>query len=303
VLKWVNAAPTLLLVDVDVVVVSYNSRAQLRGTVAPLAGRDGIHVIVVDSASADGSLDVVEGLAEERIALPENRGFAYACNRGWRAGTSGRVLFLNPDARIEPADLERLAAVLESRPEVGCVGPRIVGPDGELEYSIRRFPRLRSRYAQALFLQRVFPDAAWADEVLRSEELYARAGTAEWLSGACLLLRRETLEALDGLDDGFFLYCEDIDLCRRVWSLGLQVWYEPAATCVHEGGASAPRPALLPVLAESRLRYAHKHFGPAERLAERVGIGLGSLTHLVVGRRGTRRGHARALEVAVGRKP
>jgi GT2 family glycosyltransferase len=290
-------------VDVDVVIVSYNSRDQLRGAVEPLAGREGILVCVVDSASEDGSLDSVEGLADTRIALPVNRGFAYACNRGWQAGSAPLVLFLNPDARIEPADLARLAEIV-TRPEVGCVGPRTVRPDGALEYSMRRFPRLRSRYAQALFLQRLFPRAAWADEVVHDDRLYSESRAAEWISGACMLVERSTLTALDGMDDGFFMYCEDVDLCKRIWSLGLEVRFEPAATCVHEGGASAPRSGLIPVLAESRLRYAAKHFAPITRAAERLGIGLGSLTHLLVGRggRAVRRGHARALAVALSRR-
>jgi N-acetylglucosaminyl-diphospho-decaprenol L-rhamnosyltransferase len=291
-------------VDVDVVVVSYNSRAHLSAAVEPFA-RDGrTRTIVVDSASSDGSLESVARLADESIALPENRGFAFACNRGWRAGTSSLVLFLNPDARIELPDLERLAEVLERRPEVGCVGPRIVGSTGRLEFSQRRFPRLRSRYAQALFLHRLFPRARWADEVIRDDEQYAAGHPAEWLSGACLLIRRTTLEELDGMDDSFFLYCEDVDLCRRVWSLGQTVWFEPSATCVHAGGASAPRPALLPVLAASRVRYAAKHFRPAARAAERLGIALAAATHAVVSRGGrrVRAGHVRSLVVAFSRR-
>lgn len=291
--------------DVDIVIVSYNSARHLRGAVEPLVGGEGVCVIVVDNASEDGSLETITNLVDIAIAQPDNRGFASGCNRGWRAGSSSFVLFLNPDARIELDDVARLAAVLETRADVGCVGPRIVRPDGTLEHSMRRFPRLRSRYSQALFLQRLFKHAQWADEVLRDDDLYLEARPAEWLSGACLLVRRSTLETLGGMDEAFFMYCEDVDLCRRTWSLGLQIWFEPRAICVHAGGASSSRPALLPVLAQSRLRYAAKHFGPAARVAERVGILVGSLTHLALGRGGgaARRGHARSLAVAVTRSP
>src|SRR5690606_38907240 len=97
--------------------------------------------------------------------------------------------------------------------------------------------------------------------------------------------------------EGFFLYCEDNDLCRRIRGLGLRVRYEPAATCSHEGGASGVRAGLLPVLATSRVRYARKHDSPPVAALQRVGIALGELTHAIAGRKGRedRRGHARAL--------
>ena len=103
------------------------------------------------------------------------------------------------------------------------------------------------------------------------------------------------------MDEGFFLYCEDTDLCRRLWDAGHEVRFEPGATAVHEGGASAPRPSLIPVLVTSRVRYASKHCGPVPAFLERVGIGLGALTHSVVssGGREARAGHLRSLRQAV----
>jgi N-acetylglucosaminyl-diphospho-decaprenol L-rhamnosyltransferase len=283
--------------DVDVIVVSYNSADHLRACVEPLAGRPGVHVTVVDSASSDDSLESVAALDVERVQLAENRGFGHACNVGWRQSGSPYVLFLNPDATLDPDALQRLVAVAESSPAVGAVAPRIVEPDGTLDYSLRRFPRLRSTYAQAFFLHRLFPLAPWSDELVRDALQYDRPGLPEWASGACLLVRRTALERLDGLDEGFFLYCEDLDLCRRLRALGLELRYEPAAVAVHEGGASAPRAALLPVLAASRVRYARKHQTRAIALAERLGIAAGALTHAVVSRGGpaARRGWLRAF--------
>jgi N-acetylglucosaminyl-diphospho-decaprenol L-rhamnosyltransferase len=285
---------------VDVVVVSYNSRSALRSCVDPLVHGEDVHVIVVDNRSDDHSLDAVDGLPVTTVQLESNFGFAYACNEGWQRGHSPLVLFLNPDAQIDLSSLRLLASVLESRAGAGAVGPRILRSGGSLDYSIRRFPRLRSRYAQAFFMHRVFPNASWVDEVVRDESTYAAARDVEWLSGACLLVRRDVLEQLGGFDDGFFMYCEDVDLCRRVWDAGFAVRYEPSATCLHEGGASAPRASLLPVLAASRVRYAQKHFPAPVRLGERVGIAVGALTHAVAGRggRAVRAGHLRALRAA-----
>lgn len=288
---------------VDVVVVSYNSRGRLRRCVAPLAGEDDVHVIVVDNASPVESLSAVADLPVTAIRQPRNGGFSYGCNAGVAAGSAPYVLLLNPDASIEPASLRLLASVLERDPAIGAVAPQILEEDGSLDLSLRRFPRLRSTFAQAFFLHRVFPRAAWVDEVVHDGRVYERAGSAEWVSGACVLVRREALERIGGMDEGFFLYSEDTDLCRRLHSAGYDVRYEPEALCMHEGGASAPRPALLPVLAASRIRYARKHRGRVGAELERLGVGLSALTHLAVGRggRAMRAGHARALRLAAFR--
>lgn len=289
------------MAQVDVVVVSYNSEDHLRACVEPLAHVPEVRVIVVDSASSDGTIESVSDLPISIVGLFENRGFAHACNVGWRKGDAPFALFLNPDATIDGESLRRLARVAEAAPRIGAVAPKIVADDGSLDLSQRRFPRLRSTYAQALFLHRLFPWAEWTDELVRDSEAYERPGTPEWASGACLLVTRSALEHLDGLDDGFFLYCEDLDLCRRLRDAGLEIRFEPGAVAVHEGGASAPRASLLPVLAASRVRYARKHQRASVALLERLGVALGALTHAVVARGGlaARRGHLRAFARAV----
>lgn len=283
--------------QIDVVVVSYNSRDTLRDCVQPLVGEDGMRVIVVDNASSDGSLEAIADLAVTAIPLKRNGGFAHGCNVGWRAGSAAYVLLLNPDARIDGASLRRLVQAMDTKANTGLAAPRIVNRDGSLEYSQRRFPRLVSTYAQALFLHRLFPHAAWTDELIRDEAEYSRRGTPDWVSGACMLVRRSALEELEGLDEAFFMYSEDIDLCRRLRAAGYEIVFEPDAVVQHLGGASAPRAGLLPVLAQSRVRYAGKHRSPAVAFLERIGVGLGSLTHALVGRggRAARMGHARAL--------
>jgi N-acetylglucosaminyl-diphospho-decaprenol L-rhamnosyltransferase len=288
---------------VDVVVVSYNSRDELRGCVEPLASLDDVQVTVVDNASTDGSLEVVADLPVTRIALDRNGGFSHGCNAGWQGGSAPFVLFLNPDARLDGDPLDRLVSALEGSPEAAAVAPRIAHSDGSLDFSQRRFPRLRSTYARAFFLHRVFPTASWTDELIRDPEAYERRASPDWVSGASILVRRSVLEELGGWDEGFFLYCEDIDLCRRLRDAGHNLLYEPAALAHHLGGASAPRAALLPVLAASRLRYAKKHRSPPAALLERAGIALEALTHVVVskGGRAARAGHGRALLLALTR--
>ncbi len=287
----------------DVVVVSYNSANELRDCVTQLARLEGVSVVVVDNASSDHSLDSVADLPLTTIPRGTNDGFAAGCNAGWRAGSAPYVLFLNPDASIDERSLWRLVAVLETAPAIGAVAPRIEHPDGSLVFSLRRSPRLLSTYARALFLQRVFPRATWSDEIVRDPSRYGVAHEPDWVSGACILVRREALEELGGWDEGYFLYREDADLCRRLWQSGRRVRFEPGATARHVGGASAQRSSLLPVLVDSRLRYAGKFGSRLDVALVRLGLALGSATHVVVSRGGlaARKGHARALVRALTR--
>lgn len=289
---------------VDVVVVSYNSAENLRDCVEPLAGHASIQVIVVDNASADNSLDTVSDLPLLAIPLSTNGGFAVGCNAGWRRGHAPVVVFLNPDARIDAPDVLRLAAALEARPDAAAVGPRLIGDDGHLHYSQRRFPRARTTWAQALFVHRVLPGRPWTDELVRDPRAYERAGSPDWVSGACLMVRRDALAAAGGFDEGFFLYSEEADLCRRLRRAGHEVLFEPAVTCTHVGGASAPRAGLLPVLAESKARFAAKHHTVPGALVERAGLVVWALVRSVASSSPeVRRGHRRSLGPLVLGRP
>jgi N-acetylglucosaminyl-diphospho-decaprenol L-rhamnosyltransferase len=290
---------------IDVVVVSYNSRDTLRDCVAPLAGVPGVGVTVVDNASPDRSLEVVADLPVQAIDSGRNGGFAFGCNLGMAAGGAPYVLFLNPDARIDGEDVARLAAVLDAEPDAALVGPRLLEDGDQQVPSMRRYQRAGSTWAQALFVHRVMRRAAWANEIVRDPAVYDAVAHPEWLSGACLLARREVLEAIGGFDEGFFLYCEDMDLCRRVYAAGHRVRYEPGVAVHHEGGRSAPRASLYAVLARSRIRFARVHYGRVSAFVQRAGLAANAVTHIVaaVGRPEHRRGHAAALHEILRRAP
>ena len=134
------------MLSVDVVVVAYNSRQRLRACVEPLVGVPGVSIFVVDNACPERSFEVVEELAGVRVIhMPRNGGFAYGCNRGWRAGRSELVLFLNPDARLEAAALARLAHVLQIDPAAGVVGPRTHERTGRSAGRFADFPHCARR--------------------------------------------------------------------------------------------------------------------------------------------------------------
>ena len=288
-------------VRIDVVVVAYNSADTLRDCVTPLAGREGIAVTVVDNASPDDSAATVRDLPVRLVAAGRNGGFAAGCNLGIAAGSAPYVLLLNPDARLDAEALGRRARVLDDHAATGLGGPRIREGDGSLAHSQRRFPRRRSTFAQALFLHRIAPHAAWTDELVRDPAAYERPGTPDWVSGACMLIRRSALEAIGGLDESFFMYCEDTDLCARLRRAGWLTRYEPSAVVRHEGGRSRPREELLSMLARNRVRYAAKHDGRTAALVEAIGVALSGATHALasVRSKGVRRGHMAAVRAVL----
>ena len=281
--------------------MSYRSGSTLRGCVEPLTRIPGVRTVVVDNASPDESLETIAGLRVEVVRSERNGGFSYGCNLGAASGRAPFVLFLNPDARIGAAALDAMVSVLRLDAEAALVGPRITDDDGELAWSLRRFPRHRSTFAQALFAHRLLPHAAWADEVIRDPAIYAGPATPEWLSGACMLIRRSVFEQLGGFDEDFFLYCEDTDLCRRVWDAGHLVRYVPEARVEHIGGASSAAGETQPIAARSRVIYARKHMGPVRARVEAVGVALGEAARAAakLRRPGPRRRHVEALRAAL----
>ncbi len=282
---------------VDTVIVSYNSKDTLLSCVQPLLATPDVSVIVVDNASPDDSLDVLEGLPVQAIQSGRNGGFGFGCNLGAAAGDAPYLLFLNPDARIQPADLRQLVAVLEAEPAVSLVAPRALDGTGALLPSQRRDMSVRTIWAQALFVHRLLPRARWANEVDRDPAAYARAGNPDWVSGACMLVRRQAFQSIGGFDERFFLYCEDKDLCRRLREAGGQIRFEPSAAVSHDCGQSAPGTSLLAVLAQSRKLYARKHSGPVAARLLALGLAVEAVTHLVanLARPARARGHAATL--------
>jgi N-acetylglucosaminyl-diphospho-decaprenol L-rhamnosyltransferase len=287
--------------DVDVVVVAYGNEETIRACVGPLCAMRGLRVVVVDNEAGHPSLAAVADLPVAAVPSPRNGGFAAGCNLGIAEGTAPFVLLLNPDAALSAADLRRLVEVAQEHPGTGLVAPKILHGDGRLAFSQRRFPRLRSTWAQALFLHRLLPGATWTDELIRDPDAYNVAGTPDWVSGACMLIRRDALEEVGGLDERYVLYCEDIDLCASIRATGREVRFEPGAVARHREGSSAPRSGLLALLARNRVLYARKHRGRVVAFAEALGVALGHVIRLPIAlaRPALASGHAAAARAAL----
>jgi N-acetylglucosaminyl-diphospho-decaprenol L-rhamnosyltransferase len=267
---------------VDVVVVAYNSCDTLRACIEPMARLPWVDVTVVDNACPEDSARVVEDLSVRIVRSPRNGGFAYGCNRGMASGSADFVLLLNPDAQIDAASLAVLVDALRADPSLAGVGPHTLDDAGNVICTQRRFPRLRFTYAQGLFLHRAAPGAVWADDAIRDPEAYRRPGTPEWISGCCVLLRREAVASVGGLDEGFFLYSEETDLFKRLATAGWRAGFEPRATASHIGYQSADPDATQPIQAVSRVRFARKHHGRLVAALEASGVALGALVRAIV---------------------
>jgi N-acetylglucosaminyl-diphospho-decaprenol L-rhamnosyltransferase len=253
---------------VAVVLVSYESRELVLAALDSLAAHGGLplEVSVVDNASGDGTVAAVRQRHPRAgvVANGVNRGFAVACNQGWRALAAPLVLFLNPDAEVLPGAIPALAGVIDRRPDAGVVGPRTLNEDGTVQVSTGPDLAIASERDQRRLVAGVRAREAWA--LGEAEARHAVEHEPDWVSGSCLMARRSALEAVGGFDEGFFLYEEDADLCRRVRSAGFRVLFTPAAVVRHRLGRSM---ANVPDRARSEydrshLRYYRKHNGPLQ---------------------------------------
>jgi GT2 family glycosyltransferase len=251
---------------VTAVVVSYNTRDDLLRCLASLAAhvRLPLEVVVVDNASTDGSAAAVRAAypAARVLESPANQGFSAANNAGIRASSAPQVLVLNSDAELLPGALETLSGLLDARSDLGVVGPRTVNPDGSVQLSFGPDLTPLSEWRQRSL---VLGLRARRPEALReAEQRASREQEPDWVSGSCFLARRAALEAIGGFDEGFFLYEEDADLCRRLRGAGWRVLYTPAAEVRHALGQSMARDAARArrEYRRSHLRYYRKHNGP-----------------------------------------
>lgn len=292
---------------VSALLVSHNTRDDLLASLASLHVGTSlpIEILVIDNASVDGSPEAVEqAFPQDRvIRLAENVGFARANNRGLREAQAPLILILNPDTAVRPGALEALVAVLASRPGVGAAGPRTLNSDGSVQVS---------------FGPDLTPVAEWRQRRLvhgvKSRNPRIRAQLAAmterefepaWLSGSCMLARREALLAVGGFDEGFFLYEEDADLCLRLRRAGWRVLFTPNAEIVHHLGSSmarAPSRARLEYH-RSHLRYYAKHNGAGARAMLRAAMTAAALAGwtraLARGHREERRHYVAVLRLAL----
>lgn len=295
-----------------IVVVHYNTPHLLRGCLASLRACTLPHtVVVVDNASPspEGAELVAREFPEARlIRCADNRGFAAACNIGLTtlcpslAGAPGPVegffLLLNADTVVQPGALETLVAFLEAHPRAGAAGPRLLGPDGSVQENAFTFPTLAMSFLDFFPLHgRIYRSRLNG----RYPEMYGeRPFPIDHPLGACLLLRGAALAQVGLLDEGYFMYVEEVDLCYRLKRAGWEVWHVPAAHVVHLGGQSTRQmpERMFVELHRSRYRFFRRYYPPVFLWAHRQIVRLGLCWRAHRDRRAFRRGELSAGELA-----
>lgn len=253
--------------DLSVLVVTYKSRKDIEACLQSVtAALDGLasEVVVVDNASGDGTAELAARHPGVRVlALTDNVGFGAGINCGLQATKGRYVLWVNPDGRLIGGSLRQVIAWMDTHPDVGIVGGKILDPDGTVQRSARAFPSygaaLGHRYS---LLTKWFPSNPWSRRYLRGEATFGEAEPVDWVSGAFVLHRRAVSDALHGLDEQFFMYVEDVDFCRRAWDAGWKVYFHPGVVMEHEVGGSSRQVNRPMILARHRSmwRYYKKHF-------------------------------------------
>lgn len=270
-------------VETLVVIVNYRTAALVIDCLRSLASEAGVpearaRVVVVDNASGDGSEARIRQAIETNgwqawasvLESKRNGGFAYGNNLALRAALRcdrppDYFWLLNPDTVVRPGALAALTEFVKRHPRAGIVGSGIDNDDGQPWPYAFRFPSIASEFEHAIRL-------GWVTRLLRAKLVARRMGsqpqTVDWVCGASMMVHREVFEQVGLMDEGYFLYYEETDFCRRARRAGWEVWYEPTARVMHIAGQSTGVTARLAVVPrrpaywfESRRRYFVKHHG------------------------------------------
>ena len=228
----------------SILIVNWNVRDLLRDCLRSIERGRGaleVEVIVVDSASRDDSAAMVAAEFPWVTLLPqsENVGFPRGNNIALARARGDALLLLNPDTVIRGDALPVLVAYLAAHPDVGAVGPQLLNPDGSVQSSRRRFPNRRTAFLESTLLQRWWPDGATLRRFYVADRPDDVAQDVDWITGACMLARGAALAEVGLLDEGFFMYSEEVDWGRRFKLAGWRVVYLPTAEVMHHEGRSS----------------------------------------------------------------
>jgi N-acetylglucosaminyl-diphospho-decaprenol L-rhamnosyltransferase len=252
------------VVVVSVIVASHNAREYIERCVGALS-ETRHEVIVIDSASSDGTADFVrERFPDVRLVpLTENRGYGAALNEGMRLSGARYFLLMNGDAWPKPGAIEELLDFAESEQRAGVIGPRLLNLDGTLQPSVRGFPTLWRLATEYLFLRWFAPRSRALNAFYSAGFDHRSVRDAEFLVGAVLLVRRDVVDEIGVFDTRFFMFNEEVDFCYRVREAGWRVVFYPGAQFVHVGGASTRLDwsRMYREQLRSHLRFLAKHRG------------------------------------------
>jgi N-acetylglucosaminyl-diphospho-decaprenol L-rhamnosyltransferase len=259
--------------SVAAVVVTYDALPWIEQCLESLPG---LETVVVDNGSTDGTVEVLRThYPSLQLVEQENRGLAAGWNRGIAETSSDYVLVLNADAWLASGALDRLLEVAERRTDAAIVAPRLRNPDGTLQRSVRGFPTVWRIATEYLFLRKLAPGSDALNAFYAGDFAHDEERAVDWVTGACMLVRRKAIDEVGPLDESFFLFSEETDWCFRFARAGWKTVFTPAADCVHVGGA-AHGGRFFRENVRSNLRFLFKHHGArdAERARRLLRVSL-----------------------------
>lgn len=253
--------------QLSVIVVSWNTRELLRQCLKTLLleiKEIEAEVFLIDNDSADGSAQMVasEFPTVKLIANPTNRGFAAANNQALEQCKGHYVLLLNPDTEVRPDAIKTLLEFMTQHPRAGIVAPQLLNSDGTIQQSCRAFPTFFNLLVELLGLSRLFPNVQRFREYKMLDWNHDDERQVDQPEGACLLLRRQVIDEVGNLDEGFFMLFEEVDWCYRIKERGWEIWFTPSAKVVHHYGQSIKQVKAKMILSSHRglYRFWYKHY-------------------------------------------
>ncbi|MGE5618001.1 MAG: glycosyltransferase family 2 protein [Sphingomonadaceae bacterium] len=253
---------------ISIIIVSWNTKRLLERCLESVFGSAcacDLEVLVVDNGSSDGSPEMVASRfpSVHLVAESENLGFARANNLAMDSATGDYLLFLNPDTELLGTALAEMVRYAEEHPDVAVVGPQLLNSDGSLQSSRRRFPTRASAFLESTVLQRWLPTHPALRHLYALDAADDQIQEVDWVVGAGFLVNAQAARQVGKMDEGYFMYSEELDWCRRFKAAGWKVVYLPTAKLVHHGGQSSGQDLLHRHIRfqHSKCRYFEKYHG------------------------------------------
>lgn len=290
------------MIDLSIIIVSWNVADLLAACLKSIFERSEdmlkIEVIVVDSASRDNSVSMIQECYPQVRLLPQsnNLGFVRCNNLAFKVAQGRHILLLNPDTEILGDALPQMVAYLDGNPDVGIVGPHTLNNDGTTQPTRRRFPTLMIAFFESTWLQPYAPKSL-LDYYYINEPPDEAVLEVDWVQGSALMTRREVYDKIGGLDEGYVMFSEELDWCKRAKTAGWRVVYLGSAQIIHHGGKSTDQAVAHRHIhfQESKLRYFRKYYGRVTAYFLRVFLLLNYLWQIALEGGKSLLGHKREM--------
>ena len=255
--------------DLSCIIVNYKNSEPLKDCLASLyqtAQRIDFETIIIDNSENDLGLQPLKELYPKAqfVSNSSNVGFAKANNQAAKIAQGKVLIFLNPDTILSDQAIDSMYRYYCSHTETGVLGPKVVDPEGSLQYSCRRYPTLwTGLFNRYSILSRLFPENRFTSQYLMRDFDHNEIRQVDWLSGCCLMVSKSTFENSHGFDENYFLFNEDVDLCRTIKQAGKEVIYFPEATIIHQVSTSNSKTTARVIIQRhlGMMHYFKKYHG------------------------------------------